>query len=127
MAERDERPGHVRDLPLKDVIVWHAASAGDATVEACEKLAAESGRLVIGLSPGDTIDSLDVEEMKRVGWMPVAEYEAALRAVRQVDDAMVRRASEAMEDQVIRWRGHRDDIARAALLAALNPEPEEKP
>jgi hypothetical protein len=61
--------------------------------------------------------------------MPVAAHEAALTAARQVTDEKVREAAKAINELPAVLIGHamegkpqaEEAIARAALLAALNP------
>lgn len=71
------------EIKFKDVIVWNAAAFSTGHMEAAGQLAAKSGRPVIVIGPDESIETLDKGEMRRAGWVPLADL-AALREAAQV-------------------------------------------
>lgn len=69
----------IEGLSLKhaDVLVVYDADAGDETmIMVLEQLHLVTGLMVIALSPGVTIQTLDVDQMREAGWVR-AEQEGA--------------------------------------------------
>jgi len=123
MVERDERRW---TLQVCSECGWHILDENHARSDADEAVGGDCESYLVDDGEFGSCGPCDIVEV-----MPVAEYEAALRAVRQVDDAMVARIVRHIAGMVFPESGHEyGQIPRQLVYdarAALNPEPEEKP
>jgi hypothetical protein len=107
-------------VKFKDVIVWNAAAFSPGDMEAASKLAAKSGKLVIVVGPGESIETLGKDEMRRAGWVPLADLAALREAAQAVVEADV--LTDGSMTEAILNRAKAMDRLRAVLASADSEE-----
>lgn len=128
MSETPTPPRDSSEVKLKDVIVWNAAAFSPGDMEAASQLAAKSGKLVLVIGPDESIETLDKDEMRRAGWVPLADLAALRQAAQAVVDALNFYDSTLTTAYRNEQRPHVLEAARAlrAVLASADSESREE-